>query len=195
MVAEMRPSVLSRRTLRDLDPDSGWISGWAGVERAIRRARTDALREILDAGLELDHLDLNAAIDGAAQALDALAHEVARQEQDPNADPFWRTARHLVLHVGAAFLALMPERLDNPESRRIIEYEVDNSVDPRRRAYPGNELWTLLTQYHLRQARGSEWHRRESGLAVAAMAVAAMTAIDDIDPVDLYDDHDTETIT
>jgi hypothetical protein len=50
-----------------------------------------------------------------------------------------------------------------------------------------------LTDYHLRQARRRDWQRRESGLAVAAMAIDAMIAIDDIDPADVYEDYNNGT--
>jgi hypothetical protein len=91
-------------------------------------------------------------------------------------------------------MLLAPERLDAPENQRIIKYEVDNSASPRPlRASPGSELWTLLTDYHLRQARRRDWQRRESGLAVAAMAIDAMIAIDDIDPADVYEDYNNGT--
>ena len=90
--------------------------------------------------------------------------------------------------VGAAFLLLAPESLDDPENQRILQYEVKNSASPPPlRASPGSELWALLTDYHLRQARRGDWQRRESGLAVAAMAIDAMISIDDIDPRDVYE--------
>jgi hypothetical protein len=194
LVGELRPSVLGRRKMHDLDPDSGYLRGWSGIEHAIRQARNDALRELIDAGLAFDPVEPDAAINRAAETLAALEVEVKRQQQDPRADPFWHAARRLIVDVGAAFLLLAPERLDSPENQRIIKYEVNTSASPRPlRALPGSELWVLLTEYHLRQARRSDWQRRESGLAVAAMAIDAMIAIDDIDPADVYDDYDNET--
>jgi hypothetical protein len=196
LVGELRPSVLSRRKLRDLDPDGGHLRGWSGIEYALREARNDALRELIHAGLQLDALDPDAAVQRAADTLAAMAVEVERQRQNPRIDPFWRIVRQLVVDVGAAFLLLAPERLDNPENQRIIKYEVNNAANPPPlRASPGSELWVLLTDYHLRQARRVDWRRGESGLAVAAMAIDAMIAIDDIDPSDVYDDYDNETST
>lgn len=188
LIGGLRPSVFDRRKLRALDPDSGFRRGWAGIEHAIRQAREDALRELLEAGMELDLIAPTDALDRAARALAALAAEVERQEQDLSRDPFWRSARQLTVEIGAAFLALLPEALGQAENQRVIRYEVGNSVAPRPlRASPGSELWTLLTEYHLRQARERDWQRRESGLAVASMAIDAIIAIDDIDPADVYD--------
>jgi len=194
LIGELRPSVLDRRKLRALDPDSGFLRGWEGIDRAIRQARHDALRELLEAGVGLDVVEPGDALDRAAQTLAALTVEVERQEQEPSSDPFWRAARKLVVDVGAAFLVLIPERLDESENQRIIRYEIDNSASPRPlRASPGSELWTLLTEYHLRHARRRDWQRRESGLAVASMAIDAVIAIDDIDPADVFDDYYEQT--
>ncbi len=189
LVGKLGASVLDRSTLRALDPNAGFQRGREGLERAIRETRNNALREIFEAAPDRGSVEREEPIDRAAQALAALASEVERQQQDPGSDPLWQAARALVIDVGASFLALVPEPLESQEAQRFVRYEVNASAAPRPlRASPGSELWTLLTEYHLRQAQGPDWQRRESAFAVVAMAIDSIISIDDIDIADLYDD-------
>jgi hypothetical protein len=99
----------------------------------------------------------------------------------------WREARKLVIDVGAAFVGLLNEPLDDPETERIIASEVRLFAPYRPRAGIGTELWALLTDYHLRMIqRNGGFPRRESSIAVVAMAVEEMISIDDIDPRDVF---------
>ncbi len=96
-----------------------------------------------------------------------------------------------VVDVGAAFLHLSRDRPGNDEAERIISFEVNNPAPQRLRAHAGDELWTLLTAFYLRETLEESRHtRRNSAIAVVAMAVDEIIAIDDIDPQDVYDDEE-----
>jgi hypothetical protein len=68
---------------------------------------------------------------------------------------------------------------------------VGNVAPQRLRAFASGELWNILTEYYLRRALGgSRSERRESVIAVVAIAVDEIMAIDDIDSRDVYDDYE-----
>jgi hypothetical protein len=184
---------LSEVELGDLDPTKDVRprprTGLRAIQDAIRQAQDGAIYELIAAARLLPPSD--APADRAAAALRALNEEVAHQREDPYEDPFWRTVRDRVIEVGAAFVALLDEPLDDPQTERVISSDVRLLAPQRVRAGVGGELWTLLTDYYLRDAEKYEGpQRHRSAIAVVAMAMEELIAIDDIDPRDFYEDED-----
>lgn len=103
----------------------------------------------------------------------------------------WRGVRERVVAVGAVFATLLEEDLTQPESRRIVHFEVRTSAPQELNAHVSGELWDLLATYYRRQVRDQAGHwRRRSALAMLAMCVEEIIAIDDIDPADVYPEYE-----
>ena len=200
LVGRMRAVTFTDAEIRELDPNKDgvqFIRGAAGIEQAIRAARDDALNRIFDE--PLDPADVgdtdDARVEPAANALKALDAELEDHRENPDEDPMWRRVQARVIAVGAAFARLLDEDLTDPETRRIVTFEVRTSAPQQLDAFVGSELWTLLAEYRLRQVREFEGHARRSNvMAMLAMCVEQIISIDDIDPRDVYgydeyDDH------
>jgi hypothetical protein len=193
MVGQLRAHTFSDVELRELNPDKGLAlrRGLAGIQNAIRVVHESAIREVIEAAQALPVVDLGEAGDRAESALQAVGQAIAEHRKYPSEDPMWRDVYDRVLEVGAAFLRLLDESLGDAEVQRIVSFDLNNLAPQRLRAHAGGELWRMLSEYYLRQARIRDRHeRRSSAIAVVAMVVDEMIAINDIDPRDFYEDED-----
>lgn len=191
LVASFRTALLTDEQLAQLNPDRRQPRrGLGAIEDLMREIRQSAIDEILDEAAELPELDLEATVERARTALAEVAGEVEAHNENPEDDPFWRTARTAVVNAAAAFVAMLDPVPKEVEDRRVFSFEMRVSAPAGLAAHAGSELWSLLTDYYLRQLAGAgrtSSHSR-AVLAVTALAVEEMIAIDDIDPHDVYGD-------
>lgn len=192
---KMTAATLTAQEIAQLDPDRGQISfsrGREGLERAIREEEDRVVNEILDAAATLpDVTDDPAAVERAAESLQALAARYGEWNEDQAEDPLMYIVRGFVLDVGAAFARLLPEDTIDDEWRRIVRFEIRNQAPRRLGAHAGHELWDLLSGYYVRQVKTFKNHdRRTAVLAILALVLEEIVAIDNIDPADVFDDYD-----
>lgn len=198
MVARLRADILSPEEIAQLDPNPPTtglrlLRGADAIRDAIREGRRVACNVIIQTALELPVIHLEAAIERAKQALEALHAEIAGHKENPDEDPMWRRVHDCVVDVGAAFVRLIDEPLEEQDVARILEFDVLHSAPERLNAHAGGQLWGLLTTHYLEQAQSEASHTRRSSVsAVASLCVDEMINIDDIDPRDVYDDFDDE---
>jgi hypothetical protein len=193
LVTRLHAAVLAQQEIAALNPDKG-VSirrGRSGIELAIKRVRDDAAAVLLECAASLPGGDLTVARHRAEEALESLAQEVSDHRDSPQEDPLWRAVHDRVVDVGAAFLALLDVPLQDPDSRRLVAFEIEHSGPRNLDAHAGSELWELLSAYHLRQVTNEDAYlRRMSAIAMAAIAVEEIIAINDIDPRDIFGDYD-----
>lgn len=192
---KMTAVTLTAQEIAQLDPNRGQISfsrGLEGFERAIREEVDRVINEILDAAGTLpDVTDDRAAVERAAESLQALATGYGEWKKDQAEDPLMYSVRGFVLDVGAAFARLLPEDTIDDEWRRIVRFEIRNQTPRHLGAHAGHELWDLLSGYYVRQVKAFENHtRRTAVLAILALVLEEIIAIDNIDPADVFDDYD-----
>jgi hypothetical protein len=192
MVGSLRAVTFSADEMTELNPSKRLAGGvgLAGIREAIRVAQMNAAKLVFEAERALPELNTD-PVERAAGALKAVDVEVQAHRDDPHADPMWRIVRERLIDVGAAFLRLLDEPLDDPDVKRSVSFDLRTLAPQRLRAPVGTELWDLLTKYYFRQAQEYEgWPRRSSVLGVLALVVEEIIAIDDIDPRDVYDEYD-----
>jgi len=196
MMLRLRADTLSAEEVEQLDPNrtSGFVNFLRGpdaIKEAILSARRDSFGLLLERARELPALPIEEAVSRARAALEALDAEVADHKENPDKDVMWRGVHDRVVEAGAAFVALVDDRIEHEEIARILEFEVLHSAPQGLNAHASGDLWCLLTRYYLEQARSESSHARRSSIAaVASLCIDEIVAIDDIDPRDVYDDWD-----
>ena len=185
---------LTAEEIANLDPNRGKITfsrGWEVLERAIREEEDRVINEVLDAAVGVADLhDDEAAVERAAESLRALAAQYAKWQGNQAEDPLMHTIRSAVLAVGSAFAVLLPENVADDEMRGIVGFEVRRGAPRRLAAHVGDELWDLLSSYHVRRIKAFKDHaRRTAVIAILALVLEEIVAIDNIDPA-VFDDCD-----